>query len=152
MAVKGTVRIDVFGDKEARQNLKTCRDQMLQAAGAGLYMTASVVMTGSLKRVPVDFGILKGSGFVTLPEIGPQKVEVEIGYGGPAKDYAEVQHERTDFHHEVGEAKYLQRAVDAEAGTMEQTAARYTREAFDRKQGAAKVPGMPSDPNSGEGA
>jgi len=39
---------------------------------------------------------------------GPDKIVVVVGY---AQNYALEQEERTDFHHRVGQAKYLETAV-----------------------------------------
>lgn len=77
--------------------------------GDAIYAEAELIMTDSKDNyVPVDIGTLKASGYVNEPEEVGHKVSVELGYGGEADDYAWVQHERLDFHHEVGEAKYLE--------------------------------------------
>lgn len=58
--------------------------------------------------VPVDKGILRASGMVEQPE----PLAVDISFGGAAAPYALVQHERLDFHHTVGEARYLVRGLE----------------------------------------
>lgn len=58
--------------------------------------------------VPVDEGVLRSTGRVT----GPEGNEVEWSYGGAAAPYAIVQHERLDFRHTVGEARWMIRAID----------------------------------------
>ena len=40
---------------------------------------------------------------------------MEVGFGGPAADYAIYVHEDLSAHHPVGEAKYLENAVEAKA-------------------------------------
>lgn len=61
------------------------------------------------KGVPVDTGALRASGTVEGPD--PLNLVV-IGFGGPAAPYALKQHERTDYSHTVGEARYLVRGLE----------------------------------------
>ncbi len=70
--------------------------------------------------VPVRDGILRGSGFVDQPVINGDEVYVTLGYGGSASAYALVQHERTDFHHTVGQDHYLSEPVAAAAAGLPQ--------------------------------
>ena len=65
-------------------------------------------MTESKKQCPVDVGTLRSTGHVQGPETSGGHVVVTLGYGGPAAPYAIVQHERLDFHHTVGKAKFLE--------------------------------------------
>lgn len=106
----------------------------VSGAASGLYLGASVIMTDAKKRAPLEYGDLRGSGYVTVPEAGTGErqrdsrgrfisgapaageVAVEMGFGGPAADYAVPQHERTDYAHTDGEAKYLEKALDAKSG------------------------------------
>lgn len=61
------------------------------------------------KGVPVDEGTLRSTGQV----IGPDAADtVRLVFGGPAAPYAVVQHERLDFQHDKGEARYLVRGVE----------------------------------------
>jgi hypothetical protein len=78
-----------------------------QAAGA-LFEIAEEIIAQSQLLVPVDLGTLKNSKFVEPPHHTTHDISVTMGYGGQAKDYAIVQHERLDFHHTVGQAKYLE--------------------------------------------
>lgn len=61
------------------------------------------------KGVPVDTGALRSSGTVEGPD--PRNLVV-IGFGGQAAPYALKQHERTDYSHTVGEARYLVRGLE----------------------------------------
>ena len=90
-----------------RQHLTAAR----KAAEIALYQGGSIVMTEAKKRAPVDFGTLKGSGYVTLPRRQGGETIVEVGFGGAAKAYAKRQHEELSYRHEVGEAKYLENAI-----------------------------------------
>lgn len=104
------------GDAEAMEKLREALGERFeQAVGAGLYLAANNVMTDAKRRVPVDTGTLRGSGYVTLPELVDGHPVVEAGFGGPASDYAVVQHEATELHHDVGEAKFLENAVNEAA-------------------------------------
>jgi hypothetical protein len=66
--------------------------------------------------VPVKDGILRGSGYVELNADG--ELRVTLGFGGPAGAYAVPQHERLDYRHTVGEAKYLEKPLMAAASTL----------------------------------
>lgn len=46
--------------------------------------------------VPVDIGNLRNSGYATPPARVGDRVEVEVGYGGPAAPYAATVHERVE--------------------------------------------------------
>ena len=82
--------------------------QLGNAVGEALFGEAWEIMGKSHREVPVRDGILKNSGTVLPPERRSGSVVVEMGYGGAASAYAVVQHERTDFAHRVGKAKYLE--------------------------------------------
>jgi hypothetical protein len=57
-------------------------------------------------------------------------VSVTLSYGGPASDYAVVQHERLDYKHSVGGPKYLERPLLEAASGMGERIAKKIREAF----------------------
>jgi hypothetical protein len=105
------IKIKLKGLKEAREALKAAKERVGQATARALYVAGNEVMTEAKQRAPVDFGTLRSSGYVTLPD--PKSPRVEVGFGGAAEQYALVQHERTEFKHDVGEAKYLENAIDA---------------------------------------
>lgn len=67
--------------------------------------------------VPVDTGALRASGQVRPPKVEGTTVEVVIGYGGPAVDYAIYVHEDLEANHAPGTtAKYLEIPVTNRAG------------------------------------
>lgn len=94
--------------------------------GGALYREAEHIMTRSKAEfVPVDTGVLRASGHVEQPQQTPGGVSVTLGYGGAASAYALVQHERMDYQHTVGQAKYLSTPVlQAAAGLGQRIAAR----------------------------
>jgi len=77
-------------------------------AGAAIYQEAERIMAKSKHETPVDLGNLRATGVVSEPEIRGNHVVVTLGFGGPAAPYAIVQHERLDFVHKVGKAKFLE--------------------------------------------
>ncbi len=123
-----TLKIDVgaFLDE-----LRRLGPRAKAAAGKALYAEGWRIMTRSKGEfVPVDFGALKSTGDVSLPEESAGGgVSVTLGYGGPAKTrtrdgkmfvgYAIVVHENLQAHHPVGGAKYLERPVLEAVGGME---------------------------------
>jgi hypothetical protein len=78
-----------------------------KALSAALYQQGLAIMSESQREVPVDTGVLRASGRVAQPRVEGSRVTVELGYGGAASAYAWPQHERTDYAHTVGKAKYL---------------------------------------------
>jgi hypothetical protein len=60
------------------------------------------------KGVPVDVGTLRSSGQVTQEAQG----SIALTFGGAAAPYALEQHENMDYHHTVGEARFLVRGVE----------------------------------------
>lgn len=86
-----------------------------QDAGRALYALGAQVRDDSIRQTPLDWGELRNSTYETLPVFEGEGVVVEVGVGGAAADYAIVQHERLDFHHEVGNAKFLENAMNAMA-------------------------------------
>jgi hypothetical protein len=91
------------------------RDVIRSAAAAGLYVYAEKVMTEAKERCPVDTGRLRATGHVQPPEIGASEISVTLAFG---TDYAIYVHENLAARHPVGEAKFLERAVMANAAGM----------------------------------
>ena len=67
----------------------------------------------SQSRCPVDSGALRGSAQVVR-----QGDKVIIGYGGAASSYSIAQHENLQYHHPVGQAKFLESAFDELSGKV----------------------------------
>jgi len=76
-------------------------------ASAGLEQMEEI-MAKAKSITPVDMGPLRDSGHVLPPEISGDQIEIVAGFGGAASDYAIVQHERLDFSHPSGQAKFLE--------------------------------------------
>ena len=111
-------------------------DDLIRELPGALYVEAEKIMTAAKRITPVDENILRASGHVRLPEIEGDRVEVEMGFGGPAgtgnnrKDvgYAVYVHEDLTARHTVGQAKFLEVPFNqAKAGMMARLAARIKR-------------------------
>lgn len=106
-------------------------EELRLAVEQGLFEIGSVMEGDAKELVPVDTGNLRDSGFTltkSLEALGPSAepsaearasledggtINAVVGFGGPSAEYALVQHERTDYHHRIGQAKYLETAVNA---------------------------------------
>jgi hypothetical protein len=84
------------------QNLDQIIDVVLKDE---LYKMGQHLRSESVKECPVDTGRLRASATVTPVQKKEDKYFVEVGYG---TDYAIYVHERTELHHTVGKAKYLE--------------------------------------------
>ena len=96
---------------------------MRQIGGGALYEEGTRIMNESLNIVPVEWGNLQNTGTVHDPEETEGNVTVMLSYGGPAVDYAIVQHETPPdvFSHSPGQSwKYLQRPAEEATRGMEQ--------------------------------
>lgn len=81
---------------------------LLAAAARGLNKGATVLMSESQARVPVDSTDLRNSA--ATHDATPANLESAVTYNTP---YAVIQHERLDFHHPTdhnpgAQAKYLE--------------------------------------------
>lgn len=77
---------------------------------AGEEILLDVKTTRGNRGVPKDTSALADSGRVERTQI--RKREVKISFGGAAAPYALAQHERTDYFHPQGEARYLVRGLE----------------------------------------
>lgn len=123
-------------------------ERLRQAAGQGVYAAANNIMVNAKDRVPVDLGTLKGSGYVTAPRVEGDTVSVEAGFGGPAESYAGIVHERTEVGHPHGEAKFLERAVDAGRQEAKDVIASFVADAVKGEAPTADAV-HPTTPNEG---
>ena len=89
------------------------------AASMALRHEGQEAWARSMDLVPVDTGALKASGRLH-PESGGvygtgNRVFVEISYGSTAASYAIPVHENLEANHPVGQAKYLEAALNRQA-------------------------------------
>lgn len=99
------------------RNLLAAVEKIKGAAAAALYQEGLALDANAVKRTPVDTGRLRASHYVGPPVANGGELVVEVGFG---TDYAVFVHERTDLAHKVGEAKFLQNAMnERSAGFLE---------------------------------
>lgn len=103
----------VAGDKQVREQLKRASVRYPAAFGAALYSEGVGLYGEARKRVPVDSGYLRDSAYVTKPNLRSQNMKVEVGFGA---EHATLQHQKTEYRHTKGEAKYLENAITGFTG------------------------------------
>lgn len=109
----------VIGVNEVVAKLRQIASRFPDRVAAALYQEAQIEMTESKRRVPVDQGVLRASGFVSPPERRGRTITVTLSYGGAADHYAIIQHENLDFHHpNGGQAKFLESVLNESRSTM----------------------------------
>lgn len=97
----------------AGRRLAAFSREMSRRLPGGIRQIGEEIMTDAKasspgRGVPVDKGALRNSGKVKGPDA---KGSVVLSFGDSAVVYALIQHEVFDFHHTVGEPRYLTRAV-----------------------------------------
>lgn len=126
----------VRGASEMVNTLKKIAARFPDRVAAALYQEGQIEMTESKRRCPVSPtraqlkamgrsapkdhvpGTLRASGTVHPPVRAGRRISVTLSYGGAASDYAVPQHERLDFVHTTGQAKYLESVLNESAGHM----------------------------------
>lgn len=120
----------LFGAADMVAKLKQIAAKFPDRVAAAIYQEAQIEMTESKRRCPVSPtraqakamgrswregtvpGTLRASGTVHEPVRNGKNISVTLSYGGAAIDYAVVQHERLDYIHTTGQAKYLESVLD----------------------------------------
>ena len=109
---KSSFRLDLFGDKELVNALEAGKDDTPQAIAQAIWEEANMIFAKSQILVPVDTGVLRGSGGVSAPQLGSQGYFVDIFYGGPAAPYALYVHEIIgNYHNPPTQSKYLEQPL-----------------------------------------
>ena len=118
---KSSFKLDLFGDKELVNALKAGKENTPRAIAQAIYEEANIIFAKSQILVPVDTGILRGSGGVSAPQMGAQGYFVDIFYGGPAAPYALFVHEIIgNYHNPPTQAKYLEQPVMEAMATIQE--------------------------------
>lgn len=116
-----TVGVSLEGLDRFIRKFNITATQLLPEMGGAIYEEASKIAEKADLLVPYDTGNLARSQIVHRPAYQGSRVFVEVTYGGVAAPYAEVQHEREDFHHPSlasglppngRQAKYLETPLD----------------------------------------
>lgn len=116
-----TVGVNLEGLDRFIQKFKITTEQLIPEMAGAIYEEALAIADAADLLVPYDTGNLARSQIVHAPARQGSRVFVDITYGGPAAEYAEIQHEREDFHHPSlasglpangRQAKYLEDPLD----------------------------------------
>ena len=107
------IRIEGLDKLQAR--LKKSGVNAAKELAGGLTVEGNIIMTAAKRLTPVKDVPLRASGHVQTPVIRRTSASVVLGFGGAASDYAVIQHERLDFTHTVGQAKFLEQPVKSAA-------------------------------------
>lgn len=92
------------------KNLRKVVTDADRAVGLAIRAEAFGIMAESIPQVPVLTGRLRASGTTGRVKITASGPQVRIGYG---TDYGLAVHEKMEVHHPVGNAKFLERPVNA---------------------------------------
>jgi hypothetical protein len=97
------------GGEELKNMLRAAGDGSGKEAGQAIWEEANKIFAKSQVLVPVDTGVLRGSGGVSAPQADAKDLFVDIYYGGPAAPYALMVHEiQGNYHNPPTQAKYLE--------------------------------------------
>lgn len=122
------IKLKLTGMKDLKRALKEAGPRATKSLSAGLFTEGERIMAKSKRLTPVDTGTLRSTGHVQKPVVEEGRIEVTLGFGGPAAPYAIYVHEMIENHHEVGQAKFLEQPVnEAARGFTERLAAEVRR-------------------------
>ena len=108
------------GDLELKAALLLAKQKSPLAVAQAIYEEANKIFAQSQILVPVDTGVLRGSGWVSAPQQGPSGYFVDIFYGGPAAPYALYVHEILgNYHNPPTQAKYLEQPFMASLNQLQ---------------------------------
>lgn len=139
MSGPGKISLVVTGSKELNAYLKKATGNINQATRCATYALGVGILGSAVRRAPKKRGVLRGSGFCTLPVGKGTAWESTVGFGGPAKAYAWAQHEGTNFRHREGEDHYLQKAVDEVGPQAASIFLSYVKQALETEGGPPAV-------------
>lgn len=111
------VEFNIVGASDVANNLLKLASIAGEAVAQSLNEVAEVTLTDAKERTPVDTGTLKSSGKVS-EHATLRKHQAKLTYG---TEYAVWVHEQTNLKHRVGEAKFLEKALQKTAATFVQT-------------------------------
>lgn len=103
------------GMNNVERNLRRLAKAYPVAAVAGLFKEEHRTIANAVERTPKDKGLLRASHHADEPVIKGNVIQGRIGFD---KGYAVYVHERTELHHPIGEAKFLENAKNEEQPGM----------------------------------
>ncbi len=81
-------------------------------AARSLFLEARKIQKVSMKRTPVETGVLRASHDTEKPTQRAGLIETKITVGGAASAYAVPVHFRDELKHRVGQARFLESALN----------------------------------------
>lgn len=102
------------------------------ASSEGLLDAGKCLLDLSQPLVPVDTGRLKDSGRVVSEDKDTIYVTYEAFNPENGYEYAPIQHEALDFHHNIGQAKYLEEPLMTNVDLLIEITAIKIREGVDK--------------------
>lgn len=115
------------------------------AVTQGLWAWGELVLTEAVKRAPLQTGRLRRSAFQTPTRREGSGYAIYLGFGAK---HAVENHERTDRVHPVGEAKFLERALQQLAPSLLRTVVDTAERAIKAGKGNRVRTGRGKFPNS----
>lgn len=130
------------GGEAVRHALAQIAQQAPQAVARALYQQGVDIWGDAIRRAPVEFGVLRSSGYASPPITDGEGTWVQVGFG---VKYAIYQHEGDYQHPRGGERYFLRNAVEARASLAKVAA--WARENLAKGLGSEALPvGPPPRP------
>lgn len=104
----------ISGLSETLANIAGFAPELRGRAAKALNTLAELTMTDSKEHTPVQYGVLKRSGNVSKHATAAD-LSATLSYG---TDYGVFVHENLTARHPIGEAKFLEHAVQRRAATF----------------------------------
>lgn len=115
-------------EKEFSKKVKDIK----HGSSEGLVDAAKYLLELSQPLVPVDTGRLKESGKVVEEDSSTVYVTYEAFNPENGYEYAPIQHEALDFHHNIGQSKYLEEPFMTNIDNLVEIVAGKTKEGVDK--------------------
>jgi hypothetical protein len=126
------------GLKKVVEKLENMARLSPEMAGQALYAWSQGVILLARQRAPYEEGHLERSGYAAEPDMSSAVPSVTVGFGGKAEEYAAIQHDDTSLNHpgqraialgvtKVGQALFLNSAIDDQLPKLTDTLSRYIR-------------------------
>jgi hypothetical protein len=101
-------------------------NETIKRAAMNALRAQAVILKGKSQALcPVESGTLRDSCV-----IDEKDGYITVGYGGAASSYAAIQHENMSYHHDVGQAKYLEVPATEMEDEIKAAVAKAVAEAF----------------------
>jgi len=138
--------MEVRGAEKISRDIRSLARRYPKAFAAALYRLGVSIMSEALPMTPVEFAVLRSSGYVSPPSTSGHATSVEVGFGTV---YAVPQHERMDYKHPRGGGpKYLARAIDKVSSGALATMRRWLANNPDARYQRSGIPTSPTVANS----